>query len=629
MGDYSVSNFSFNKGKVEYNREKKKTFDLTKFDGVSKDELIQRAGGTETQQGKLIASIFGKYDGPNGDGILTTEEYQLMQADLVRIAHDGNVGGKELGKFNEHIGADKNAYSMEDLQAVIGMMVDGSDSVTGVVQDGDNLKVTYKPIDGVGTKTSTFSKGDNNALTLLSDSVVNGDTTTVTEYIGGDKNKKSKITETTGDTVTTTVYADNGTDIQSKTRIRGTVTEELDPANGDRIIRKTTNKGSGGIEIIEYTYNSDGSVTETTHSGDKNKPSKVVVKDAQDNVVSTKTYTYTNDGQSTELEVTGTGDNAQTVRTVRDSNNKITEHTNVVAGENGSYTVQDATHEVKPGETWYNIVQAKYGVTDHKTIMQIVHKLKDNAGVRYSSASMPPKLTLPGTIDLGGGNIVNLKNTGALVSIDGVKDPNGRQIGPRITPPQALAKADIPQPIDALTSEQQHITIPTFEVKQEKAGQYVRQDNGQYYYYNEDGRVTHIYENENAKNADNNSVYIKYDNQGAVTTYQQNTYDAQGHLTGSIQYDGTGAFTKRWVNDQFNPEHPEQYRRQTYYNANGSIDQILVKSEYSKNWDVDYDNFKADGSWWCSRRLDYGNDGACQVRYYDASDRGRMTKIEK
>lgn len=615
MGD-GVS-FSFNKGNK---------FNITTSDGVSKEELIQRAGGENTQQGKLISSIFARYD--NGDGFLSATEYQQMQADLVRFAKDDNLGGRELKKFNSNLSTEGNAvegnaYSMEDLQAVIGMMVDGSDSVTGVVQDGDNLKVTYKPEEGVGTRTSTFAKGDNNALTLLSDSVVNGDTTTVTEYVNGDKTKRSKTVETVKNGFeTTTIYADDGTTPASIVKVKGIETYKMDPEHPERPLEYVKN-GQPQKETVKYTYNNEGSV-ETTYLGDSNKPSKVVTKDAQGNVVSTKTYTYTDDGQSTELELTGTGENEVRVRTQRQGD-KIIGQVNVDAENN----VQDATHQVKPGETWYNIVQAKYGVTDHKTIMQIVHKLKDNAGIRYSSATMPKELTLPGTIDLGGGKTVNLKNTGALVSIDGVKDTNGRQIGPRITPPQALAAADIPQPIAALTADQQQITIPTFEVNTANANQFVRQDDGQYYYYNEDGRVTYIYADENAKNAGNNSVGIWYDNQGNITVYKQNTYDAQGHYTGTIQYDGSGAFTKRWVNDQFNPEHPEQYRRQTCYNANGSIDHILVKSEYSKNWDVDYDNFKADGSWRCSRRLDYGNDGACQVRYYDCDDRGRMTQIEK
>lgn len=615
MGD-GVS-FSFNKGNK---------FNITTSDGVSKEELIQRAGGENTQQGKLISSIFARYD--NGDGFLSADEYQAMQADLVRFAKDDNLGGRELKKFNSNLSTEGNAvegnaYSMEDLQAVISMMVDGSDNVTGVVQDGDNLKVTYKPEEGVGTRTSTFAKGDNNALTLLSDSVVNVDTITVTEYVNGDKTKKSKTVETvTNGFETTTIYADDGTTPTSIVKVKGIETYQMDPEHPERPLEYVKN-GQPQKETVKYTYNNEGSV-ETTYLGDSNKPSKVVTKDAQGNVVSTKTYTYT-DGQSTELEVTGTGDAEVRVRTQRQGN-KIIGQVNVDAENN----VQDATHQVKPGETWYNIVQAKYGVTDPKTIMQIVHKLKDNAGIGYSENRIPRELTLPGTIDLGGGKTVNLKNTGALVSIDGCVDTNGRQIGPRITPPQALAAADIPQPIAALTADQQQITIPTFEVKPENARKFVRQDNGQYYYYNEDGRVTDIYADENAKNARNTSVYIKYNDQGAVTTYQQNTHDAQGHWTGSIQYDGSGAFANRWVNDQFDPEHPKQYGRQTNYNADGTISSILDNFQYDdQDRELSYDNFKADGSWSCSRRMDYGNDGACQVRYYGSADRGRMTQIEK
>ena len=69
--------------------------------------------------------------------------------------------------------------------------------------------------------------------------------------------------------------------------------------------------------------------------------------------------------------------------------------------------------------------------------------------------------------------------------------------------------------------------------------------------------------------------------------------------------------------------------RQTKYNADGSVNYVIDNCAYDEQGrDLSYDNFDTDGSWLCSRKLDYGNDGTCQKRYYDATDKGRLTKIE-
>ena len=194
MGENSV-NFSFNKGQK---------INLAKFDGVSKDELLNKQGITDGQK-NLLKSIFSKYD--NGDGVLSADEFKNLQADLIKLAGDNNLGKRELKKFNKNaLGVDKKAYSMEDLQTVIGMMTDGSDSITNVAKDGENVKITYKPQDGVGTKTSTFATDEKNNLTILADDVVNGDVTTHIEYLNGDTNKRTIMTETKGNSKTTILY---------------------------------------------------------------------------------------------------------------------------------------------------------------------------------------------------------------------------------------------------------------------------------------------------------------------------------------------------------------------------------------------------------------------------------------
>lgn len=604
MSENSV-NFSFNKGQK---------INLAKFDGVSKDELLNKQGITEGQK-YLLKSIFSKYD--NGDGVLSADEFKNLQADLIKLAGDNNLGKRELKKFNKNaLGVDKKAYSMEDLQTVIGMMTDGSDSITNVAKDGEKVKITYKPQDGVGTKTSTFATGEKNNLTILEDDVVNDGVTTHIEYLNGDTDKRTKMIETKGDSVTTTLYKDDGTSIDSRTRVKGTVTEVLDFENGDRVLTKKTNKGGDNNEIVKYDYNDDG-VTETVYdTANGDNPVSIVTKDKDGNVTKTNAYTYDGD-KTTVVETVGTGDDAVRTKTVKNGN-KLESYVNVDADGN----VLNNTHKVEAGDTWYGIVQAKYGVTDHKTTMEIVHKLKNEAGVRYSSNKMPNEITLLAKITLKNGTEVGLKNKDALVNMK-----HGLNTAPRITPPARLATDKIPTRIEALSAEQQKIEIPKFEVNTDYANKTVKQADGKYFEYNAAGRVIRIYADEIAKEAKNNAVVIGYDDNGNVSEYRLNSYDDKGHWTGGIKYDGSGDFLERWVNDKFYDN--GNHGRLTYYNADGSVNTVIDNCAYDEQGrDLGYDNFDTDGSWLCSRKLDYGNDGTCQTRYYKAEDKGRLTKIE-
>ena len=604
MSENSV-NFSFNKGQK---------INLAKFDGVSKEELLNKQGITDGQK-NLLKSIFSKYD--NGDGVLSADEFKNLQADLIKLAGDNNLGKRELKKFNKNaLGVDKKAYSMEDLQTVIGMMTDGSDSITNVAKDGENVKITYKPQDGVGTKTSTFATDKKNNLTILADDVVNNGVTTHIEYLDGDTNKRTQMTETKGNSVTTTLYKEDGTSIDSRTRVTGAVTEDLDFKNGDRVLTKKTDKGGGNNEIVKYDYN-DGGVTETVYdTANGDNPVSIVTKDKDGNVTKTNAYTYDGD-KTTVVETVGTGDNAVRTKTVKNGN-KLESFVNVDAEGN----VLNNTHTVKAGDTWYGIVQAKYGVTDHKTTMEIVHKLKNQAGVAYSANKMPDKITLLAKITLKDGREVGLKNKDALVNMK-----HGLNTAPRITPPAKLTAGEIPSRIDALPAEQKKITIPTFEVKTDCANKTVKQNDGRYFQYDADGRVEYIYADEKAKDAKHIAVVIWYDDKGNVSEYQLNSYDDDnGRYIGSIEYDGSGNFSDRWVNDKF--DNNGNYGRQTKYNADGSVKVIFYCAYDEQGRDLSYDNFDTDGSWICSRKLDYGNDGTCQKRFYDATDKGRLTKIE-
>lgn len=362
-------NFTFNKGQ---------NFDISKFDGVSKEELIKKAGGKNSQQGKLIETIFAKYD--NGDGILTAAEYSKLQADLITFAKDDNLSNKELKRFNkENLGIDKKAYSMEDMQAVIGMMVDGTDDITNVTEYADGLKVTHKPKDGVGTKTETYQAGENGGLTLLEDEVVNGDMTTITRYADGEK-KGSKLEIVKNDWQTLTVYGDDGETPSLITRTKGIETYEMDPKNPDRPLSYEKN-GQPQKTTVLYSYNGD-EVTETTYLGDdKTKPTKVEVKGGANPHVTEYSY----DGDVTTETTTVEGQEPVVVKKDKD----------------GNVIPETTTYDVKSGEVWYNIVAAKYGVSDHKVIMDIVHQLKDAAGIERNSTKMPSNITLPNEIKSG------------------------------------------------------------------------------------------------------------------------------------------------------------------------------------------------------------------------------------
>lgn len=603
MSENSV-NFRFNKGQK---------FNLANFDGVSKEELLNKQGITEGQK-YLLKSIFSKYD--NGDGVLSANEFKNLQADLIKLAGDNNLGKRELKKFNKNaLGVDKKAYSMEDLQAVIGMMTDGSDSITNVAKDGENVKITYKPQDGVGTKTSTFATDEKNNLTILADDVVNDGVTTHIEYLDGDTNKRTQMTETKDNSVTITLYKEDGTSIDSRTRVTGAVTEVLDFENSDRVLTKNTDKGGGNNETVEYDYNDDG-VTETVYdTANGDKPVRIVTKDKDGNVTKTNDYTYDGD-KTTVVETVGTGDDAVRTKTVKNGD-KLEGYVNVDADGN----VLNNTHTVEDGDTWYGIVQAKYGITDHKTTMEIVHKLKDEAGVAYSANKMPDEITLLAKITLKDGTEVGLKNIDALVDME-----HGLDTAPRITPPAKLTADEMPPKIDPLPAEQQKITIPTFEVKTDCANQTVKQDDGRYFQYDADGRVERIYADEKAKDAKNDAVYISYDDNGNVSSYQLNSFDDVGHLTEEIEYDGSGDFSYCYVKDKFDDN--GNYGRWTYYNADGSVKYIEDNHVYDEQGQpLGYDVFNPDGSWSDSVRYKRGNDGTEQYFRYDAKDKGKITEF--
>ena len=80
-------------------------------------------------------------------------------------------------------------------------------------------------------------------------------------------------------------------------------------------------------------------------------------------------------------------------------------------------TLKDTSHQYKVNykDTWYGIVQAKYGITDHNQTMEIVHQLKAQNNVDPKAANMPEEITLPDNITLKDGTEIKLADIDAAV----------------------------------------------------------------------------------------------------------------------------------------------------------------------------------------------------------------------
>ncbi len=72
-------------------------------------------------------------------------------------------------------------------------------------------------------------------------------------------------------------------------------------------------------------------------------------------------------------------------------------------------------YKVNYQDTWYGIVQAKYGITDHKQTMEIVRQLKAQNNVDPKATNMPAEITLPDNLQLKDGTEIKLANIDAEV----------------------------------------------------------------------------------------------------------------------------------------------------------------------------------------------------------------------
>ena len=622
-------------GGISFGKNQNINFD--NFNGIQKKDF-DKAGG-----GALADPIFTKYD-KNKDNVLDESELKTLQDDIREFAKDDTLGKREAKRFFKSLGLEKgHDLKREDLYKFLQTIQADKDSVDRAYTDaetGDTI-VQYKPDENNVVNLIRYTNNSDNTHTpkamaeVFSEdhhrtSFLNDDGTMSIVDVNGnkqveaqyDENKlliqTSEIDTQTNEKVTT-LYEEDGETIKSKFRQNGAVTEYLDPANGDRVTERVTDKGNGVTETVQFTYNEDGSVTETTVGADEKPISSVTKKDGQE--ISSVQYTYedgktvqtsTKDGVTTEITTTGEGENVQRVKVEKDEQGNVTSRVNV--DENGDPVAYK--HKVNQGENWYGIVQAKYGITDPKTIMEIVHQLKDNAGVKRSSAMMPAEIELPPTITLKNGKEISLVNIDA--QFDEINTAQATITVPKV--PEDVPSA---YPQDKLPA--QTVTIPPeqLEVKPENAGKTVTQDDGKVFKYDSEGRVQLVYNSQDDLNADHHSVRLQYDDSGNLSVYKLNYRDKNGHVLGANEYDKDGNLTLFWINEGIDPKTGNN-QRQIEYNAEGTVNCLFdnyVYDEEGRRVSIDKfvpnddGNFEFISHW----EYKYSNDGKkTRILHYDA-----------
>ena len=552
---------------------RKQKMDFENFNGIQKNDF-----GTKVSQ-KLTDSVFSKYD-KNNDNILDEAELKEMQQDIEKFAKNDNLDKLETKKFFKSLGLEKgHELKQKDLYDFLQTIQADTDSVSSAVT-GENGETTvvYKPDANNITKTERYTMDSDGNKTLIEENEEgenykkttsydeNGKTvtetndgkTTVSQY-DADGNL-TKTIETNNNTVVTTEYGENG-EITEKYREKGTVKEFLDENN--RVTQKITTKGDGITETVDFTYNDDGSVIETkTENGIKTE----VHKDSTGQTL--KTITQNQDGSTTEITTL----NGQRVKTEKDKDGNITSKVNI--DENGNPV--SYKHTVQKGEYWYVIVQNKYGVSDHKTIMEIVHQLKDNAGVDYRSSLMPSEIELPPSITLKNGSTISLKNIDATVNETPAADT-------KIDVPEV--PENLPQPVAESELPPKQISLPANEhitANPERANKSYVQDNGQTYSYDSNGRIIKIYDNQSDYYSLPSVIY-SYKDDGSLESCQYNHYDAKGNLLQQDVYNSNGYLNHFAKNEDIDTDVINyNFGRQIIYTPQGNIE-YFVECEHDEN----------------------------------------------
>lgn len=553
------------------------------FNGIAKSDF-------ENSKNKALAeSVFSKYD-TNNDGILDRSELKAMQDDLAGFANKkGKLGRRDSKKFMKSV--DPNLHlKREDLKNFLSEIAADTDSVQNAEKNATGgATVTYKPDNSGTVKTAVYDK-DNNLSSQIN------------EFADG---TGEEIIFEEGNSQLVTKYkpieGSEDVEVTSYQRINGAVVEDLDPDN-DRVTQRTVDKGNGIKDVTKFEYADTGEITATNLNPDGLPQKVTVTKDGK--TVRTTDYAY--DGDNT-TEVRTEGDKRTRIVTTK-SGDASTISERVALDAEGN--VLPLEYNVQDGENWYGIVQAKYGVTDHKATMAIIHQLKDAAGIRYNSKTMPDIVTLPPEMTVGG-------DTFKLKDIEGKIDEI-HSAQSRITPPPRKSKSEIPQKYSG-TMPAKSVTIPQYQVDKSKAGQKVTDDKGVTLQYDSEGRVICKYDTPEMLEKKNNSFRLWYNDDGNLNTYQINHYDNNRNLSGGFIYDSKGKLDYFFENQDIDAKTGNS-KTQIRYNANGKTLYYFTDNEYDeKDRNTKYNIYNPDGSLDSTWIMKYSNDGKkCRTLQYDA-----------
>lgn len=553
------------------------------FNGIAKSDF-------ENSKNKALAeSVFSKYD-TNNDGILDRSELKAMQDDLAGFANKkGKLGRRDSKKFMKSV--DPNLHlKREDLKNFLSEIAADTDSVQNAEKNATGgATVTYKPDNSGTVKTAVYDK-DNNLSSQIN------------EFADG---TGEEIIFEEGNSQLVTKYkpieGSEDVEVTSYQRINGAVVEDLDPDN-DRVTQRTVDKGNGIKDVTKFEYADTGEITATNLNPDGLPQKVTVTKDGK--TVRTTDYAY--DGDNT-TEVRTEGDKRTRIVTTK-SGDASTISERVALDAEGN--VLPLEYNVQDGENWYGIVQAKYGVTDHKATMAIIHQLKDAAGIRYNSKTMPDIVTLPPEMAVGG-------DTFKLKDIEGKIDEI-QSAQSRITPPPRKSKSEIPQKYSG-TMPAKSVTIPQYPVDKSKADQKVTDDKGVTLQYDSEGRVICKYDTPEMLEKDNNSFRLYYNTDGSLNEYQINHYDNDGNFSKGVKYDSNGQLDSFFENYDIAAE-TGNYKTQIKYNANGKTHYYISDYEYDeKNRYTKCNTYNPDGSLDSTWIIKYSNDGTkCRTLQYDA-----------
>ena len=647
------------KNGVSFGKNQKINFD--NFNGIRKQDLKNVGGGA------LSESLFAKYD-KNKDDVLDSGELQTLKDDINEFAKDRNLSKKKKKKFFKNLGLEKgHDLKRGDLFEFLQTIEADKDSISRAVTDGNGKTILeFKPDENNVIKRIVYSnEADGSHRPVAEQTEAEGYTRTLnfnedgssTEDVVTDKKLSRTEYNASGkpvymlekdletNDVITSEFSEDGTSITARYRRRGAVTEFLDPNNGDRVAARVTDKGDGVSEVVQFTYNDDGSVTETTLDAEGNPVSFVTKKNGEEIASGSSgedgktVQTSGKDGVTTEFTTTGEGDAAQRVKVEKDKDGNIISRVSV--DENGNPVAYK--HKVNQGENWYNIVKAKYGITDHKQIMEIVHQLKDSAGVKRSSALMPSEIQLPPSVTLKDGTQISLRDIEAKVDVPSVPTPAAAEAESA----PAAGRAEPAEPVDGTTSaETPEVSVPETDTNPPEddmtpplpgmnlslsikplgihetipnwanAGKTVKNPDGTSFTYDENGFITNEYDADGnlTRNIERNSdgsvrwyTDFEYDASGnkirwivrnadgSVDFYTNIEYDADGNATRSIGRNSDGSV--RWYEDY-------------EYDADGNLTRNIYRnSDGSVRWYKDYE-YDADGN--VTREIYRNSDGSVQ-----------------